>query len=62
MQGSHPSNARSSPQAKKYGVEYAELGDRPANAPPVLPPDVGVHYTTVSQRPVIPKDMGSITP
>ena len=57
---SNPSNAQSSRQAKKGGVVYAELGSRPANAPPVLPPDTRVHYMTVNQRPA-PKDTVSIS-
>ena len=48
---SHPSNAPSSPQCKKDSVVYAELGSRPANAPPVLPLDTSVHYMTVKKSP-----------
>ena len=48
---SHPSNAQSSLQGKKDGVTYAELGSRPANAPPVLPLDTSVHYMTVKKSP-----------
>ena len=67
-----PLNTQSSPfelvgekvehmQSKKDSVMYAELGSRPANAPPVLPPDTRVHYTTVKKKPLIPKDTVSIS-
>ena len=65
-----PSKAQSSPfkldgkkaervQSKKGGVECAELGSRPANAPVVLPPDTSVHYTSVRKEPM-PKDTVSM--
>ena len=58
---SHSSNAQSSPQAKKDSVVYAELGSRPANAPPVLPPNTRVQYTTMKKEPLISKDTVSVT-